>query len=308
MGPASTDVRPDRARGRRETSRAISGSGLRLAQLADGVAQPDSSGDLDYGSRVAHWLTDRRRHHLLETPFPESWSVILERNVASYRLLDAGERQRLRELVQVFVAEKHWEAAGGLELDDEIRVTIAGAGCQLLLHRDHDLFGDVGSIVVYPSTVVIPPRARSIWDPGLTPVQGETPILGEAWRGGAMVLAWDAALRGARDPNDGENVVIHELAHKIDFLDGSVDGTPPLADRTARRAWASAFEPAFLAQRARAARGEPSLLRDYAVTNEAEYFAVATEMFFQRPRALAAELPDVYSQLREFFQLDLANR
>lgn len=110
----------------------------------------------------------------------------------------------------------------------------------------------------------------------------------------------------ARDPRDGRNVVIHEIAHKIDFLDGAADGTPPLADREARREWASAFASAFLAQRARAARGEPSLLRDYAVTNETEYFAVATEMFFEKPRALATELPDIYARLRAFLRMDPA--
>ena len=224
-----------------------------------------------------------------------------------YGLLDADQRQHLRELVQVFIAEKHWEGVGGLEPTDEIRVTIAGTGCQLLLARDHDLFADVRSIVVYPSGVRLPPRERSFWDPGIRPVEADEGIDGLAERGGALVLAWDSALRGARDPHDGRNVVIHELAHKIDFLDGAADGTPPLADREARRQWASAFGPAFLAQRERAKRGEPSLLRDYAVTNEAEYFAVATEMFFERPRALATELPDVYARLREFFRLDPAS-
>jgi Mlc titration factor MtfA (ptsG expression regulator) len=257
---------------------------------------------------VLHWLTERRRRHLLEQPFPEAWLAILEHNVAAYALFDAQEQERLRALVQVFVAEKHWEAVGGLELTDEIRVTIAGTGCQLLIGRDHDLFADVRSIVIYPSTVVLPERARSTWDPGMTPGDGETPILGLASRGGALVLAWDAALRGARDARDGRNVVIHELAHKIDFLDGQADGTPPLADAAARRAWTSAFAPPFLAQRARAERGEPSLLRDYAITNEAEYFAVATEMFFEQPRALEAELPEVYARLREFFRIDLAHR
>jgi Mlc titration factor MtfA (ptsG expression regulator) len=244
-----------------------------------------------YAGHVFRWLTERRRRHLLEHPFPDAWTAILERNVAAYASFDVEDQQRLRDLVQVFVAEKHWEGAGGLELTDEIRVTIAGTGCQLVLHRDHDLFADVMSIVVYPSTVVMPERMRSTWDPGTIPSEGETPILGMARQGGALVLAWDAALRGARDPRDGRNVVIHELAHKIDFLDGAADGTPPLANRDARRAWARAFEPAFLAQRARAARGETSLLSDYAVTNEAEYFAY---------------LPEIYARLREFFRIDPA--
>lgn len=257
---------------------------------------------------MLQWLTERRRKRLLETPFPAAWTQILERNVSAYKLLDDDERKRLRDLVQVFIAEKHWEGAGGLELTDEIEVTIAGTGCQLVLGRSHDLFAEVESIVVYPSSVVIPPQARSMFDPGARPEAGETPVLGVAHRGGAVVLAWDSALSGARDPRDGRNVVIHELAHKIDFLDGSADGTPPLSSGSARRAWIAAFAPAYLAHRERAERGQASFLDDYAVTNEAEYFAVATEAFFEKPRALARELPDVYAALRQFYSLDLAAR
>ncbi len=254
------------------------------------------------------WLTERRRKRLLETPFPAVWTAILERNVAAYALLDEAQQQRLRDLVQVFIAEKHWEGAGGLVLDDEVIVTIAGTGCLLLLGRDHDLFGEVLSIVVYPSSVVLPEPARSIFDPGGRPVGGDVPVLGVAHRGGALVVAWDSALRGARDPHDGHNVVIHELAHKIDFLDGEADGTPPLASGSARRAWAEAFAPAYLAHKERAESGQPSFLDDYAITNEAEYFAVATEAFFEKPHALARELPDVYAALSRFYSLDLAKR
>src|SRR5690606_4820274 len=150
--------------------------------------------------------------------------AILERNVAAYQLLDAAEQQRLRDLVQVFIAEKHWEGAGGLELDDEIKVTIAGTGCLLLLGRDHELLAQVGPTLVHPSTVVMPEPARSVFDPGLVPTLPDMPVLGVAHRGGALVIAWDSALHGARDPRDGHNVVIHELAHKIDFLDGTADG------------------------------------------------------------------------------------
>src|ERR1700733_4238007 len=197
-----------------------------------------------------HWLTERRRHHLREQPFPADWTAILERNVAVYKLLDADEQHHLRDLVHVFIAEKYWEGCGGLELTDEIRVTIAGTGCQLLLGRDHDLFGDVISILVYPSTVVLPERPRRFFDPRIAPPRAGDLVIGVAQPHDALVLSWDAALRGARDSHDGHNVVIHELAHKIDFLDGAVDGTPPLPNEAARRAWANSFEPAFLAHRA----------------------------------------------------------
>jgi MtfA peptidase len=253
------------------------------------------------------WLTERRRKKLLEQPFPEEWAAILGENVAAYRLLDTDEQKRLRELSQIFIAEKNWEGCGGLELDDEIRVTIAGTGCLMLLGRDHDLFKEVESLLVYPSAVMHKAPRRSHWDPGLRPVEEDEAVLGLAVHGGAVVLAWDSVLRGARDPRDGRNVVIHELAHKIDFLDGDADGTPDMPF-AARRAWAAAFAPAFLAHKERAERGKRSFLDDYAATNEAEYFAVATEAFFEKPRQLARELPDVYAQLRDFYQIDLTAR
>lgn len=252
------------------------------------------------------WLTERRRNRLLEQPFPEAWEDILEENVAAYELLVEDEQTRLRELVQVFTAEKNWEGCGGLELDDEMRVTIAGAGCMLLLGRDHDLFSEVESILVYPSAVVVPEWEGRAGTARV--VEGDKPVLGLAVKGGAVVLAWDSALHGARDPRDGHNVVIHELAHKIDFIDGDADGTPMFETHAERRAWAVAMEPAFIRHRERSEQGKKSFLDDYAITNEAEYFAVATEAFFEKPRGLKRALPDVYEQLARFYNLDLAGR
>jgi Mlc titration factor MtfA (ptsG expression regulator) len=254
------------------------------------------------------WLTDRRRKKLLEEPFPEAWEDILEENVAAYELLDDEEQGRLRELVQVFIEEKNWEGCGGLELDEEMKVTIAGAGCLLLLGRDHDLFTEVESILVYPTAVVVREQSRSTFDSAARVVEGDKPVLGLAVKGGAVVLAWDSALHGARDPRDGHNVVIHELAHKIDFVDGSADGTPEFDTHAERRAWAEAMAPAYLAHKERAERGKKSFLDDYAITNEAEYFAVATEAFFEKPKHLKKALPDVYEQLAKFYNLDLASR
>jgi Mlc titration factor MtfA (ptsG expression regulator) len=257
---------------------------------------------------VFRWLTERRRNKLLEQPFPEAWEDILEENVAAYELLEDEEQERLRELVTVFVDEKHWEGCGGLELDDEMRITIAGAGCLLLLGRDHDLFEEVESILVYPAAVMVGEMGRSTFDSAARVNEGDKPVLGLAVKGGAVVLAWDSALRGARDPKDGHNVVIHELAHKIDFLDGSADGTPEFETGAERRGWAAAMAPAYLAHKERSERGKKSFLDDYAITNEAEYFAVATEAFFEKPRHLKRALPEVYEQLASFYKLDLAAR
>lgn len=257
---------------------------------------------------VFRWLADRRRTKILKSEFPAAWTSILESNVGAYPLLSADEQHRLRQLVQVFVAEKHFEGCGGLELTDEMRVTIAGTGCLMLLGRDHDLFSEVESILVYPSTIVARDLGRSVFDTsGRVVDEGQT-VLGQAVQGGAVILAWDSALQGAKDARDGRNVVIHELAHKIDFIDGAADGTPEFETHAERRAWSAALEPAFLAHKARATKGKKSFLDDYAVTNEAEYFAVASEAFFEQPRAFAKQLPDVYKSLAAFYNLDLATR
>jgi MtfA peptidase len=252
---------------------------------------------------VFRWLTKRRRAHLLETPFPAAWREILASNVRAYAELLPEEQARLCELTQVFLAEKHWEGCGGLVLDDEMRVTIAGTTCLLLLGRDHDLMREVESILVYPSTVVLPEPPRSVFD-GRPRVVGErTAALGVAHGGGGpVVLAWDAVVQGARNPRDGRNVVLHEMAHKVDFLDGEADGVPPLPSAEVRRAWAASAAAAFHAVQA----GEQHLLRDYAGTSEAEFFAVATEVFFEKPRQLASQFPALYDVLRTLYNLDLA--
>jgi Mlc titration factor MtfA (ptsG expression regulator) len=254
---------------------------------------------------MLRWLTERRRRHLLETPFPDGWRQPLEERVAAYHHLDATHQQRLRDLVQVFIAEKHWEGCGGLELTDEMRVTIAGSACLMLLARDHDLFAEVLSILVYPSTVFLPPSPEPTLGSGAPRVVTDQPVIGLSHHHGPVVLAWDAVLAGAANRGDGRNVVVHEFAHKIDDLDGRTDGTPPLPDRARVRAWVAAFAPAFLAQRDRVARGEPSFLRDYATQSEAEFFAVASEAYFEKPEALREALPDVHAELRRFYGYEL---
>jgi Mlc titration factor MtfA (ptsG expression regulator) len=247
------------------------------------------------------WLTERRRKHLLEQPFPPEWDRIIDDNFALAARLDAEQRQRLRELTQVFIAEKHWEGCGGFELTDEARVTVAVQACFLLLGREHALYEDVESILIYPDTMVAPPREPGFFEVGARPIDPDgTALLGEAHLRGPLILAWDEVLEGGRGKGK-RNVVFHELAHKIDMVDGTIDGTPPLPD--ARR-WAQVCSEVFLELRERVEDGKRTFLDEYAATNEAEFFAVATEAYFMAPAKLEAAHPELFAVLRDFYRFD----
>lgn len=244
----------------------------------------------------------RRRERLRSQPFPAHWRAIIEENLAVFRRLPAEDQAELLGHVQIFLAEKHFEGCGGLTLTDEIRVTIAAQACMLLLHRETDYYPNLHSILVYPS--------------GYTE-EGERYVGGGLWEEGpehrlghtarelrALVLAWDAARHGASDPADGNNVILHEFAHQLDFENRSADGTPDLATRAQYLAWARVMGAEFNALRRADLYGEATVLNAYGATNPTEFFAVATEAFFERPRALKERHPELYGELQRFFRQD----
>jgi Mlc titration factor MtfA (ptsG expression regulator) len=255
-----------------------------------------------------HWFADQRRKKLNDAPFPDSWEVILRRNVAHYGMLDEGERAHLRALIQVFIAEKNWEGAGGLQLTDEIRVTISAQACLLLLGLDHNFYRNVESIIVYPSTVIPPPRKPGFFENVLAPVEPGQPVIGQAFHQGPVIVVWDAALHEGRHPEQGGNVVYHEFAHKLDMLDGSADGTPPLRDRDEYRDWVQVCSREYLHLKDAARNGRKSFLDAYGATNEAEFFAVATEQFFDQPQVMIEHSPELYRVLKEYYRQDPAER
>jgi Mlc titration factor MtfA (ptsG expression regulator) len=257
---------------------------------------------------VFQWIRERRRRKLLAQPFPPEWERIIERNVARDARLDPDERSRLRRFVQVFAAEKHWEGCGGLELTDEIRVTIAAQAGLLVLGLPHQYYRNVRSILVYPTTVLTPEHRPGAFEVPSGPVSSGTPILGEAQLRGPVILVWDAALRNARHPEQGHDVVYHEFAHKLDMLDGAADGTPPLGSREQLERWVEVCEREFTALRERVSRQQRTFLNEYGATNEAEFFAVATEHFFDQPEAMQKKEPELYGLLREFYNQDPAGR
>lgn len=233
---------------------------------------------------------------------PPEWRAILERNLPVFMRLSAKDKAELLGHTQVFLAEKHFEGVGGLELTDEIRVTIAGQACLLLLHRETDYYPELISIVVYPSGYTASDDRHiggGIWEEGGEDLLGHT-----GSRLGVLVLAWDAVRRGAAAPHDGKNLVLHEFAHQLDFEDQSTDGTPALETRGDYLAWARVMSAEFDALRSAADTGEPTMLDEYGATNPAEFFAVITEAFFEQPRALKRKHPALFAQLQRFYRQD----
>jgi len=254
------------------------------------------------------WFADRRRKRLNQEPFPDQWEEILLRNVAHYCLLDEASKSHLHALIQVFIAEKNWEGAGGLAITDEIRVTISAHACLLLLGLSHNYYQNVESIIVYPSTVVSPHRRRGFFETAMDPVQQETPIIGQAHQQGPVIIIWDAALQSGRHPESGHNVIYHEFAHKLDMLDGLADGTPPLSDRAEYRDWVQTCSREYLRLKKQAETGKKTFLDAYGATNEAEFFAVATEQFFNRPKLMLDHAAELYRVLREYYRQDPMQR
>ena len=257
---------------------------------------------------MVHWLANRRRKKLTEAPFPGLWEDIIRGNVAHYCMLEEAERAHLQALIQVFIAEKNWESAGGLELTDEIRVTISAQACLLLLGLPHNFYQNVQSIIVYPSTVVPPQRRPGFFETTIAPLKVENPIIGQAFRQGPVIIIWDAALRGGRHPELGHNVIYHEFAHQLDMLDGAADGTPPLRDRAEYRDWVQTCSREYLRLKRDTQKGKESFLDAYGATSEAEFFAVATEQFFDRPRQMITNAPELYRVLKEYYRQDPAER
>jgi hypothetical protein len=242
----------------------------------------------------------RRRARLRAAPFPAEWLRLVERRVRIWRRLPDADRRELLGHVQVLLAEKRFEGCGGLELTDEIRLTIAAQACLLLLHRDTDYYPRLSSVVVYPDAYVVKVREESA---GGIVTEGRAVHLGESWDTGTVVLSWDDVRRDAEDVEDGFNVVLHEFAHQLDAENGRADGAPVLP-RGRRRAWARVMEAEYQRLRRDDARGRETFLDPYGATDPAEFFAVITECFFEEPADLRAEHPQLYAELREFYRQD----
>jgi Mlc titration factor MtfA (ptsG expression regulator) len=252
----------------------------------------------------------RRRRRLRSTPLPESWRRILEDGLPYYKCLPVADRDELHGHIQIFLAEKRFEGAGGLRITDEIRVVIAAQACMLLLHRQTDYYPGLTTILVYPGAYVA--RGKSVGPAGVV-TESSGVRAGESWHGalspqggGPVVLSWRDVQAGAADIHDGRNVVFHEFAHQLDAESGSVEGAPALERHSMYIAWARVLGEEYRALINDLDWGRDTVLDAYAAQSPAEFFAVLTESFFEKPLALRTRHPRLYEQMAAFYKQDPA--
>lgn len=251
------------------------------------------------------FLRKRKREKLLSEPFPDEWERILRTNFDLYWTLSNSEKAKLQNDLRVFVAEKYWEGCGGLEIREEIQVTIAAQACFLVLGLDLDEFDKVSTILVYPEDFIMPKEEEDTL--GVVHEDDED-LAGEAWSKGTVILSWSDALAGGSKGDDGRNLIFHEFAHQLDMRDGVIDGTPVLRSKEEYARWTEVMTREFEALQEMAEKGCRTLLDQYGAEDESEFFAVATESFFEQPIELRQHHPELYDVLMSYYRQDPAAR
>jgi len=244
--------------------------------------------------RAAGWEPDRG-------PLPDEWWPVALTHVPVLQHLDPVERDRLLRCMRAFVGAKSFEGCDGLAVTEAMKVVIAAQACLLILHLGGPVYPGVQAILLYPGAFV---AKRAGWVRHAT-AEASAPLAGEAHQGGEVVLAWDQVVTGGADPADGQNVVYHEFAHQLDLEDHAADGVPLLEQPLTYRGWRRILGASYDHLRERLGRHlDAGALREYGATDLAEFFAVATEAFFERPVALAAEYPELFDLLVRYYRQD----
>ncbi len=237
----------------------------------------------------------------VESVFKEEWKELLAENVPLYLRLPDELKIRLHERVARFISSTRFEACNGLELTERMILTIAAQASMLVLFRDGEPYPDLRTVYLYPTTFSSVQKRRDAY--GIV-TEGEVHRLGESWETGTVILAWDSVEQGARNIHDARNVTFHEFAHQLDHEDGNTDGAPGLPSREAYRSWARVFQENYAEFLGEIAAGKRTLMDQYGATNPAEFFAVATETFFEKPRQLYKKMPELYAELKVYYGVD----
>ena len=252
------------------------------------------------------WIRDwKRRRALARHRIDEAlWRRAL-RHLPFLRGLPAGEERRLRELAVLFLAEKQLTPVHGLALTEDDRVEIALQACLPVLELGLDWYDGWVGIVVHPSDFKV--QREQTGEDGVVHAWDDV-LAGESWPDGPVVLSWEALDDAGSVPEGGANVVIHEFAHKLDMRSGEADGVPPLPTRAARERWIAVFDAEFDRFCNDVESGRQTFLDPYAAEHEAEFFAVASEAFFESPNALKRDFPALYGLFEGFYRQDPSRR
>jgi hypothetical protein len=242
-----------------------------------------------------------RRARIRRQPFPAPWRQVLRERMPAFAALPADLQLQLKKHVQMLLADVPFIGCAELAITDEMRVLIAAQASLLLLNRPAGAFGQLRQVLVYPGPFVV---QRTQADGAGLAHESRRTLSGESWQQGQVVLSWADVLAGAADPGDGHNVVIHEFAHQLDQATGAANGAPWLGRPQRYARWARVLGDEFEALQRRLAQGVPGLIDAYAAQDPAEFFAVASEHFFEQPAALAAAHPMLYRELALYYRVD----
>lgn len=250
------------------------------------------------------WRVERQRKRIINRAFPTRWRDILKRRMPYFRSLPTDLQLQLKKHIQVFINEKQFVGCDGIEIDDEIRVTIAAQACLLLLNRNTDFYPNLKQILVYPSIFIVNNQEQR--DGGVIS-ERQRILSGESWQQGKVILSWQTTQADAANPGDGSNVVLHEFAHQLDQEAGDANGAPLLSRASDYSTWSEVLSEEYETLRLDAQQNNPSIFSYYGATSPAEFFAVITEVFFERPEEFYLQHQSLYKELSVFFNLDPIN-
>ena len=241
-----------------------------------------------------------RERQVLKKPFPENWLLIVKHRLPFFDKFEETKKEQLLNSIKLFLVRKNFYGCAGLEINDEMRVTIAAEACLLLLNRKTDIYPGLKHILVYPHAFK---AQHQQLNPDGTISEMEHGLLGESWGNGKVILSWDDVEFGVENFKDGHNVVLHEFSHQLDNESGVTNGAPVLR-KNSYQTWATVLSGEFQNLIEASDNHHKAVMDYYGATNPAEFFAVATETFFEKPKQMSKRHPELFEELRTYYCVD----
>lgn len=242
-----------------------------------------------------------RRDRLIAKPFPKHWLDIVESNVAIYHYLSVEQQQQLQGYIQIFLKEKQFIGCLGLQVTEEMKVSIAAIACLLLFSDRKTYFPNLRSILIYPHAYIV---NEIVMSDLYVVEERRVARLGESWTKDQLILSWEQVSQDLLNWQDGHNVILHEFAHQLDQEDGQAEGVPILSRKLDYAVWAKVMTAEYLQLCDQVERNQRTVMDSYGATNPAEFFAVATETFFEKPKQLNQKHQSLYELLQRHYRLD----